>query len=240
MLSKRSTQNSSDSSAFNITNDVMTDFRELLTNIKSYDAELIAVSKTRSADEIMQLYDKGQRHFGENRVQELMSKKDELPSDIQWHVIGQLQKNKVKYIASFVHCIQSVDSLALAEKINNEALKNDRVISILLQIKIATEASKTGYDFETLKGELPQIQELNNIKICGVMGIGTFTSDEDTTIAEFERLTSYFQVLKEEYFESIDSFKEISMGMSSDYRLALKKGSTMVRIGSLLFGPRVY
>ncbi len=216
----------------------MVEFSALKKEIEDRGVQLVAVSKTRSVSEIMSLYNQGQRHFGENRVQELVQKKDELPSDIHWHLIGQLQKNKVKYISPFVHCIQSVDSLSLAEKINKEAQKHQRKINILLQIKIGQEASKSGYDIDILKEEIQQLTTLSNLSINGAMGIGTFTSDEDVTRAEFNRLKGYYDLLKAEHFSTVDSFKEVSMGMSGDYRLAMDCGSTVVRIGSLLFGRR--
>jgi len=213
-------------------------YEKLKSQLVTHNITLVAVSKTKPTSEIQKLYDKGQRIFGENRVQEVVEKHDSLPKDIQWHVIGQLQKNKVKYIAPFISCIQSVDSLALAKIIQKEADKNDRNIDILLQIKIAEEESKSGYDYDQLLKDLVDIKAFANINIKGVMGIGTFTSDETKTKREFDKLMHYFDNLKSNHFSGIDDFKEISMGMSGDYLMAIEHGSTMVRIGSLLFGKR--
>jgi len=213
-------------------------YEQLKSQLVTHNITLVAVSKTKPTSEIQKLYDKGQRIFGENRVQEVVEKYDSLPKDIQWHVIGQLQKNKVKYIAPFISCIQSVDSLALAKVIQKEADKNDRNIDILLQIKIAEEESKSGYDYDQLLKDLVDIKAFANINIKGVMGIGTFTSDETKTKREFDKLKHYFDNLKSNHFSGIDDFIEISMGMSGDYLIAIEHGSTMVRIGSLLFGNR--
>ncbi len=213
-------------------------YEQLKSQLDTYEVTLVAVSKTKSASAIQELYDQGQRIFGENRVQEVVEKYDILPKDIKWHVIGQLQKNKVKYIAPFISCIQSVDSLALAKVIQKEAVKNNRKINILLQIKIAKEDSKTGYNYDELINDIQELTALDHIIISGVMGIGTFTSDEATTKQEFDNLKKYFDHLKSEFFSGSDNFTEISMGMSGDYLTAIEYGSTMVRIGSLLFGRR--
>ena len=215
-------------------------YEELQKQLTDNNVILVAVSKTKPQAAIQELYDLGHRIFGENRVQELTEKHEALPKDIQWHLIGQLQKNKVKYIAPFVDCIQSVDSLALAQVIQKEAIKNNRSVNILLQIKIAQEESKSGYKYENLIADINTIKSLENINIHGVMGIGTFTGEESITIEEFTRLKGYFDILKSEYFHANENFKEISMGMSGDYALAIEHGSTMVRIGSLLFGSRNY
>ena len=200
--------------------------------------ELVAVSKTKPSQAIQELYDKGQRDFGENRVQELVSKKDELPADIRWHLIGHLQKNKVKYIADFVSMIHSVDNLSLANKIDTEALKHDRVIDILLQLKIAKEDSKFGYEPEDLKMDLDELIAMENIRIRGLMGMGTFTTDVDTTRSEFKLLKSIYDELRSSKFSHSPYFDTLSMGMSGDYQIAVEEGSTMVRIGSLIFGAR--
>ncbi len=213
-------------------------YEQLRSQLDTHEVTLVAVSKTKPPSAIQELYDQGQRIFGENRVQEVVEKYDVLPKDIQWHVIGQLQKNKVKYIAPFISCIQSVDSLALAKVIQKEAIKNDRKINILLQIKIAKEDSKTGYNYDELINDIQELTALDHIIISGVMGIGTFTSDEATTKQEFDNLKKYFDHLKSEFFSGNDDFTEISMGMSGDYLTAIEYGSTMVRIGSLLFGRR--
>ena len=206
--------------------------------VTSEGITLVAVSKTKPNSAIQALYTKGQRIFGENRVQELSKKYEELPKDIEWHMIGQLQKNKVKYIAPFVSMIHSCDSLGLAQIINKQAIRSDRTINILLQIKIALEETKSGWSYDTLLKEIPELLSLTNINICGVMGMGTFTSDKEITIQEFSKMKTYFDDLKSAAFKNAPAFKEISMGMSGDYKLAVESGSTMVRIGSLLFGQR--
>lgn len=213
-------------------------YSELKKRLDSQSVTLVAVSKTKPHGAILDLYNQGQKIFGENRVQELAEKHEALPKDIQWHMIGHLQKNKVKYIAPFVSLIHSVDNLALAKTINKEAKKNERVISILLQIKIGVEEAKTGYAYEQLIEDLSELITLKHIKICGLMGIGTFTTDTAVTTLEFSRLHSYFKLLQLESFKDQPDFKEVSMGMSGDYPLAIEHGSTMVRIGSLLFGSR--
>jgi pyridoxal phosphate enzyme (YggS family) len=213
-------------------------YEKLMAQFRKNNVTLVAVSKTKPATAIQEMYAKGQRIFGENRVQELTEKNELLPKDIQWHLIGQLQKNKVKYIAPFISCIQSVDSLALAQVIQKEAIKNERSINILLQIKIAKEDSKSGYNYDQLISELEELKMLKNLNIKGVMGIGTFTSDTTTTESEFTTLKGYYDQLKTDYFSLNDNFCEISMGMSGDYEMAIEHGSTMVRIGSLLFGAR--
>lgn len=215
-------------------------YKKLQKQLANNNVTLVAVSKTKPQSAIQELYDLGHRIFGENRVQELTEKHQALPTDIQWHLIGQLQKNKVKYIAPFIDCIQSVDSLALAQVIQKEAAKNNRSIDILLQIKIAQEESKSGYKYDTLIEDIDTIKSLENINILGVMGIGTFTGEESVTIEEFTRLKGYFDTLKRVHFHTNENFKDISMGMSGDYALAIDHGSTMVRIGSLLFGSRNY
>ncbi len=205
--------------------------------LDSKTVTLVAVSKTKPISRIQELYDKGQRDFGENRVQELVDKHQALPDDIEWHMIGTLQKNKVKYIAPFVSMVHSVDNLALAEIIDKMAKKNNRIIDILIQIKIAAEESKHGYDWFELKEELAQLRSLQSIRIRGLMGMGTFTSDEKITRSEFQFLKDCFGSIKEDLIPA-DTFDTLSMGMSGDYLLAVEEGSTMVRIGSLLFGSR--
>jgi len=210
-------------------------FKELKSYLDENKVKLVAVSKTRPQKSILELYDQGQRLFGENRVQELVDKHSELPKDIAWHMIGSLQKNKVKYIAPFISLIHSVDSLGLAQTIEKEAIKNNKKINILLQVKIAKEDSKAGYDIDQLMTELPDILEFKNINILGLMGMGTFTKDTNLTTAEFKFLTKKFRDLKESTFSNSENFTEISMGMSGDYKIAVQCGTTMVRIGSLLF-----
>ncbi len=219
---------------------------DIVSNIKYLKSQLpgsvklIAVSKTRPAGDIIEAYNTGLRSFGENRVQELLSKKDQLPQDIEWHLIGHLQTNKVKYIASFIGMVQSVDSYKLLTALNTEALKNNRLIDCLLQIHIAAETAKFGFSLEELQTVLQRenIPILENIRICGVMGMATFTRDVRQVRKEFGYLTNCFHLLKEKHFKTNDNFREISMGMSGDYQLAVEEGSTMVRIGSLIFGER--
>ncbi len=214
-------------------------YETLIKELEKKDVQLVAVSKTKPPDAIMELYQKGQRVFGENRVQECVEKHESLPKDIEWHIIGHLQKNKVKYIAPFISMIHSVDSIELLTKINNEALKNNRSIDCLLQMKIAVEDSKFGLDGASILKIIQSdaFQQLKNIRILGLMGMGSFVSDESITIKEFQALKNQFDRIKEmKIFD--ESFKIISMGMSGDYKLAIAEGSNMVRIGSLLFGSR--
>ncbi|WP_286856405.1 MULTISPECIES: YggS family pyridoxal phosphate-dependent enzyme [Sphingobacterium] len=203
--------------------------------------QLVAVSKTKSNSEIMEAYEAGQRIFGENHVQELIEKAELLPKDIQWHMIGHLQTNKVKYIASFVSLIASVDSLKLLKEINKHALKANRIIDCLLQVYIADEDTKFGLDhaelIELLRDE--EFLELQNIRICGLMGIASNTDNEKVIKAEFYELKMLFDGIKASFYQKDDYFNILSMGMSSDYKLAIEEGSTMVRIGSTIFGKRV-
>jgi pyridoxal phosphate enzyme (YggS family) len=202
--------------------------------------KLIAVSKTKPVECITEAYEAGQRLFGENMVQELVEKHEKLPKDIEWHLIGHLQTNKVKYIAPFIHLIHSVDSLKLLQEINKQALKNNRVIDCLLQLEIADEETKFGMDMaeaiELLRSD--EFQELKNVRICGVMGIATLTDNPKMTAEEFYELSTFFKGLKDTFFRKEPAFKEISMGMSGDYKSAIEKGSTMIRLGSTIFGGR--
>jgi len=202
---------------------------------------LVAVSKTRPVSDILEAYSAGQKYFGENRVQELLLKKDLLPSDIEWHLIGHLQSNKVKYIVPFISMIQSVDSYKLLSIINNEASAIKRVVSCLLQIHIASEETKFGFSMEELTDALNRIapEQFNHVSICGVMGMASYTTDNNQVKKEFRYLRDCFNDLKNRYFISSNHFREISMGMSGDYNLAIEEGSTMVRIGSLIFGERI-
>lgn len=215
-------------------------FKEIIQQTEARQAMLIAVSKTHPVDSIMKLYDQGQRHFGENRVQEMIEKHEALPADIQWHLIGHLQTNKVKLIAPFVAMIHSVDSLRLLEEINKQALKNNRTLDCLLQFHIATEESKFGLSeaeaMEILESQ--SYKAMYNIRICGVMGMATFTDDTARVRSEFKHLHGIFASLKSGFFADKPYFKEISMGMSGDWQIALDEGSTMLRVGSLLFGSR--
>ena len=215
-------------------------FKKILNNLAPTSTTLVAVSKTKPAEAIQELYDQGQRIFGENRVQELTWKYEALPKDIEWHAIGHLQTNKVKYIAPFVAMIHSVESLKLMKEISKQAKKNEREIEVLLQFHIAEEDTKFGLDLsesqEILNSDF--YKNAKNIKVVGVMGMATFTDDKNQVRNEFRTLKNIFDKLKKEFFESDNNFKEISMGMSGDYELAVEEGSTMVRIGSLLFGKR--
>lgn len=202
--------------------------------------QLVAVSKTKPNEAIIEAYQAGQRVFGENKVQEMTEKYEALPKDIQWHLIGHLQTNKVKYIAPFVHMIHAVDSLKLLKEINKEAAKNDRVIDCLLQFHIASEETKFGLSFEEAT-ELLESEDfilMENIRIAGVMGMASFVEDEEQVADEFRTLYNYFQIIKSHHFKFNPEFKEISMGMSGDYQIAVEEGSTMVRIGSTIFGGR--
>jgi pyridoxal phosphate enzyme (YggS family) len=205
-----------------------------------YQAKLVAVSKTYPKEVLQAAYECGQRDFGENRVQEIVEKADTLPADIKWHFIGHLQTNKVKYIAPFVHLIHAVDSFKLLKEIDKRAASHERVIDILLQFKIAEEDTKYGYDAADIFSMLDELpwQDLANVRIVGVMGMATYTDDQEQVAREFRQLHTYFERLKTTYFKDKAYFKEISMGMSGDYPLALKEGSTMVRIGSKIFGDR--
>lgn len=203
---------------------------------------LIAVSKTKPMEDIQTLYNEGQRAFGENKAQEMKTKYENLPKDIQWHFIGHLQTNKIKYIAPFVTLIHSIDSLALLQEVNRYAIKNNRVIPCLLQFHIATEETKFGFSLEECEEMLnsPQFKDLQNVQICGVMGMGTFTENADQVRGEFHHLQEIFQHLKQNYFSDNESFKELSMGMTDDYPIAIQEGSTFIRIGSAIFGARNY
>ncbi|WP_396637667.1 YggS family pyridoxal phosphate-dependent enzyme [Maribacter sp. R77961] len=212
-----------------------------LTKIKKTLPEhvtLVAVSKTKPNSDLQEAYDAGQRVFGENKVQEMTRKWEELPKDIQWHMIGHVQRNKVKYMASFVSLIHGVDSLKLLKEINKQGKKNDRKISCLLQVHIAEEETKFGFDENELV-EMIQDQaflELKNIEVQGLMGMATFTDDKNQVKKEFNTLHNLFQKLK----SNLDGLKILSMGMSGDYQIAIAEGSNMVRIGSSIFGARNY
>lgn len=214
---------------------------KLKNEVSSMGVKLIAVSKTKPVADIMEAYEAGQRIFGENQVQELVEKYEQLPKDIEWHLLGHLQTNKVKYIAPFISLIHSVDSLKLLKEIDKQGEKNNRVIDCLLQIYIADEDTKFGLGFdeaiELLRSE--EFAGMKHVRIVGVMGIATNTEHEKQIRDEFNELKVLFEGLKVSFFRKEDSFREISMGMSSDYKIAIKEGSTMVRIGSTIFGKRV-
>lgn len=221
----------------------MTQIAQNLENIRktiSENVTLVAVSKTYPADIVRAAYDAGQRVFGENKAQELSAKQPLLPADVEWHFIGHLQSNKIKYIAPFVKLIHSVDSFKLLQAIDKEAVKVGRVIDCLLQFHIAEEESKFGLDVEEAI-DLLQSNEyltLKNIRLTGVMGMATFTEDTARVRKEFIRLRQIFERLKNDFFPNDAHFKEISMGMSDDYPVAIEEGSTIVRIGSAIFGRR--
>jgi pyridoxal phosphate enzyme (YggS family) len=221
----------------------MTDIKLNINNLRKQipsEVKLVAVSKTKPVSDILEAYNAGQRIFGENRVQELLKKKDLLPADIEWHLIGHLQTNKVKLIVPFVSMIQSVDSFRLIKTINDEARKTGRTVNCLLQLHIAREETKFGFSFSEVNEMLGDIasRTLDSIRICGVMGMATFTDDKDMVREEFRYLADCFRKLKTAYFLNDEGFKEISMGMSGDFAIAISEGSTMVRIGSLIFGER--
>jgi len=219
------------------------DIAERICRIKSElpeNVRLLAVSKFHSESVIMEAYRAGQRIFGENRVQELLPKFDRLPKDIEWHFIGHLQANKVKYITPFIHTIQSIDSLKLAETVNKEAGKCKRKIRALLQIHIAREEQKFGFSYDEAEDLLKNdaLRSMTNLDVSGLMGMATLTDDQIQIRNEFHQLHCFFLRIKNDYFAKNDSFNELSIGMSDDYLIAVKEGSTMIRIGSKLFGPR--
>ena len=221
---------------------------DIASNIRSVIAELpknvklVAISKTKTVEEILEAYHAGQRMFGENKVQELVSKYQILPKDIEWHLVGHLQSNKVKYIAEFISLIHSVDSLSLLKEIDKQAGKYNRTINYLLEVHIAQEETKFGLtDREVHKLiDASDFKECKNVRLTGLMGMATFTDNTDQIRQEFQLLVKLFKELKASTFSNNLDFKEISMGMSSDYLLAVKEGSTMVRVGSKIFGERNY
>lgn len=217
----------------------MSNYKEVLNTIPN-DVCLVAVSKTKPIDAILEKYNQGQRIFGENKVQELVAKYEGLPKDIEWHLIGHLQTNKVKYIAPFVSLIHSIDSLKLLKEVNKEAKKNNRVINCLLQFHIAQEETKYGLNLEEAKSllESEEFIQMENVSVVGIMGMASFSDDENQVRDEFRILENTFSILKSHYFKFNDNFKEISMGMSGDYKVAIEEGSTMIRVGSLIFGNR--
>ena len=207
-----------------------------LLNELPIEVELVAVSKTKSNTEILESYEAGQRIFGENKVQEMTLKYEVLPKDIQWHMIGHVQSNKVKYMAPFVALIHGVDSLKLLKEINKQALKNNRVINCLLQVHIAKESTKFGLSNMECIEALTAAESLKNITIKGLMGMATFTDDHSQVEQEFDRLKQLYDQLAKKYSE----FEILSMGMSGDYQIAMAKGSNMIRVGSKIFGERNY
>ena len=220
---------------------ITSNIQTLQQELNPIGVSLVAVSKTKPVEDIQEAYEAGQRIFGENQVQELIEKYEALPKDIAWHMIGHLQTNKVKYIAPFIALIHGVDSYKLLQEINKHALKHNRIIDCLLQIYIADEDTKFGLDhvevIELL--ETPEFKTLKNIRIRGLMGIATNTDNEKVVKEEFYELKMLFDGIKVSYFRKENSFDTLSMGMSSDYRIAIEQGSNMVRLGSTIFGKRI-
>lgn len=235
-------------SLIKIKNHLKMDNIDIKKNIETIKAtlpertRLIAVSKTKPVEMLQEAYDAGQRLFGENKAQEMRDKHEVLPGDIEWHLIGHLQTNKVKYIASFVRMIHSIDSLQLLQTVEKEAIKHDRIIDCLLQFHIASEETKFGLSLEEAIELLNsnEYKALNHIRICGVMGMATNTDDTTLVRSEFANLRHIFETLKRDYFADNDSFCELSMGMSHDYPIAVEEGATLVRVGSSIFGARFY
>jgi pyridoxal phosphate enzyme (YggS family) len=222
-----------------MSNILVENLKQIQSNIPEH-VTLVAVSKTKPIESIQELYDAGQRVFGENRVQELVEKHEELPKDIKWHLIGHLQRNKVKYITPFVEMIHSTDSERLLDEINLQAKKTNRKINVLLQFFIAQEETKFGFDWVEIQDLFSRRapESFDSIEFCGVMGMATFSDDKSQVRNEFKKLKQIFDQLKQTYFLGSTSFSEISMGMSGDFQMAIEGGSTMVRVGSSLFGKR--
>ncbi|MBK6276045.1 MAG: YggS family pyridoxal phosphate-dependent enzyme [Saprospirales bacterium] len=214
--------------------------QDIIKLAKLKNSKLVAISKTKPVELILEAYNHGQKVFGENKVQDLVAKYEVLPKDIEWHMVGTLQTNKVKYIVPFIHLIHSVDSLKLAIEINKQALKNNRVINVLLEIYIAAETSKSGFSEEELIDHLDikAFDALKNIRIVGLMGMATNTKSQILIKNEFTGLKRFFDELKSTYFKNNTEFNELSMGMSSDYQIALECGATIIRVGSAIFGER--
>lgn len=216
------------------------DYYRIKESLQENKVELVAISKTKPVEAIQDFYDLGQRVFGENRAKEMQSKHESLPKDIQWHMVGHMQANKVKYIAPFVSLIHSIDSISLLQEVDKRASQHNRVVDVLLQIHIAQEENKFGFDLSEIENLLKSTTyaELKNIHIVGLMGMATFTSNQDQVRKEFAFMKESFDNLKREYFIDDLRFKTLSMGMSGDYKIAIEEGANMVRIGSLLFGKR--
>lgn len=220
---------------------IQSNIKEVLADIPA-NVRLVAVSKFHPNEAIMEAYNVGQRIFGESKVQELSEKHVALPADIEWHFIGHLQTNKVKYIAPYIAMIHAVDTYKLLEEINKQAAKASRVIPCLIEVHIAQEESKFGFTFDSCREMLNEgrWKELKNIQIAGVMGMATHTDNEEEIRREFVSLKDFFDEIKKTHFNGDEAFKEISMGMSEDYLIAIQAGSTMVRVGSKIFGERNY
>ena len=204
--------------------------------------KLVAVSKFHPIERLQEAYDAGQRIFGENRAQELAAKAPQLPSDIEWHFIGHLQKNKVRMIMPWASIIQSIDSTQLLQLVNKEAARINRHVNVLLQLHVAKEQTKSGFTIDEFfeAAEDGAFRDLSNVTICGVMAMATFTDDMEQVASEFELVRKTFLTLRDNYFTGNDAFKEISMGMSDDWRIAVEHGATLVRIGTDIFGQREY
>lgn len=217
-------------------------YRSLISELNEKNVRLVAVSKLKTPEDILAIYREGHRYFGENYVQEMAEKQQQLPGDIQWHFIGHLQTNKVRYIAPFVSMIQSVDSFKLLGEIQKQAAKNNRIIDVLLQVYLGDEDTKYGMDeketLELLAYYDAQKANFTHVQIRGLMGMASFVNDTDVVRREFDRMRQLFHVLRAQFFIGIDTFDTLSMGMSTDYALAIGEGSNMVRIGSTIFGNR--
>jgi pyridoxal phosphate enzyme (YggS family) len=221
--------------------DVKGNLREVLGNLPA-GVNLVAISKFHPNEYIEAAYAEGQRIFGESHEQELARKVESLPKDIEWHFIGHLQTNKVKYIAPYISMIESVDSLKLLKEINKQAAKHDRVVKILLELHIAEEETKSGFSFDDCREllEAGEWRTMEHVQICGIMMMASNTDDEQQIAQEFDAAYAFFREVKEKYFADDDAFCERSWGMSHDYRIAVKHGSNMVRVGTTIFGPRIY
>ena len=219
---------------------IATNIAHLEAELAGTSARLVVVTKTHPVERLREAYAAGARRFGENRVQEMAAKQPELPPDVEWHQIGQLQTNKVKYLAGFVHTVQSIDSLRLLLELDKQAARHQRTIFGLLQFHIGQEATKTGLSLPEAEALLqsPDYQALRHVRLTGVMGIATNSPDSEVVRGEFRQLRQYFELLQHRYFAGQDDFREISMGMSGDYPLAVQEGSTLVRVGSAIFGSR--
>jgi len=215
-------------------------YSEIINELKEKNVQLVAVSKTKPVEDIQQLYDLGQRDFGENYVQELVEKQPQLPQDIRWHFIGHLQSNKVKFIIPFVHLIHGVDSLKLLKEINKQAVKHQREVDCLLQVHIAEEETKFGFDEEELMNlNQSELSDLSNVRVRGLMGMASFSDDQEKVRGEYKKIKALFNKFSELQTTN-HKLQTLSIGMSGDYRIAIEEGSTMVRIGSLIFGERNY
>ena len=221
--------------------DVKGNLREVLGNLPA-GVNLVAISKFHPNEYIEAAYAEGQRIFGESHEQELARKVESLPKDIVWHFIGHLQTNKVKYIAPYISMIESVDSLKLLKEINKQAAKHDRVVKVLLELHIAEEETKSGFSFDDCRElrEAGEWRTMEHVQICGIMMMASNTDDEQQIAQEFDAAYAFFKEVKEKYFADDDAFCERSWGMSHDYRIAVKHGSNMVRVGTTIFGPRIY